>query len=45
VVTQYEEGRTIARAVKKTGSDDLERQKVREALDPSVARLVADAEQ
>ena len=43
VITQYEEGRTIARAVKKTGSDHLERQKVREAIDPSVARLVAEA--
>ncbi|QNE16839.1 DNA topoisomerase IB [Kribbella qitaiheensis] len=42
VIAQYEEGRTIARAIKKVGSDELERQKVREKLDPSVARLVAE---
>ncbi|WP_132292110.1 DNA topoisomerase IB [Kribbella sp. VKM Ac-2568] len=41
VITQYEKGRTVARAISKTGSDDLERQEVREAIDPSVARLVA----
>lgn len=44
VITQYEEGRTIARAIKRTGSDDLERHEVREELDPSVARLVADSD-
>ncbi|MGW6277029.1 DNA topoisomerase IB [Kribbella sp. NPDC055071] len=42
VISQYEEGRTIARAIKQTGSDDLDTQAVREKLEPSVARLLKD---
>jgi len=44
VIEQYENGRTIARTVSRTGSDDLERKEVREAIDPSVARLIARKE-
>jgi DNA topoisomerase IB len=41
VVTQYEQGRTVAAAVRKRG-DDLDDQKTRLALERSVARLLAD---
>ena len=39
VVTQYEEGRTIAAAVNRHG-DDLNDEDTREALERSVARLL-----
>jgi DNA topoisomerase-1 len=42
VIEQYEHGRTIARAIQRTGWDELESQEVREELEPSVARLVSD---
>jgi DNA topoisomerase I len=42
VITQYENGRTISRAIARTGSDELESQQVREKLEPSVARLITD---
>jgi DNA topoisomerase-1 len=41
VVTQYEQGRTVAAAVRKLG-DDLDDKKTRLALERSVARLLAD---
>jgi DNA topoisomerase I len=43
VVTQYEEGRTIARAVSRHG-DDLNDEDTREALERSVARLLTENE-
>ncbi|MFK4089595.1 DNA topoisomerase IB [Kribbella sp. NPDC020789] len=44
VIAQYENGRTIARAIQQTGSGDLDSQEVREQLEPSVARLLAEKE-
>ena len=41
VVTQYEDGRTIERAVRRHG-DDLNDEDTREALERSVARLLAE---
>jgi DNA topoisomerase IB len=41
VLTQYEQGRTVAAAVQKRG-DDLDDKKTRLALERSVARLLAD---
>jgi DNA topoisomerase IB len=41
VITQYEEGRTIARAISLAGSDNLNRTGVRERLERSVARLLS----
>ncbi|WP_020390806.1 DNA topoisomerase IB [Kribbella catacumbae] len=40
VITQYEEGRTIARAISRAGSDNLNRTTIREKLERSVARLL-----
>ncbi|TDO34686.1 DNA topoisomerase IB [Kribbella sp. VKM Ac-2527] len=40
VITQFEQGRTIAPAISRTGSDDLGSEKVRERLERSVARLL-----
>lgn len=41
VITQYENGRTISRAISRVGSSDLSRPVVREKLERSVARLIA----
>ncbi len=40
VITQFEQGRTIAPAISRTGSDDLGSEQVRERLERSVARLL-----
>jgi DNA topoisomerase IB len=45
VITQYENGRTIARAISRTGSDDLGETDVRETLESSVGRLLADSDE
>ncbi|MDX6248654.1 MAG: topoisomerase [Kribbellaceae bacterium] len=45
VITEYEQGHTIARAISRTGSDDLGDTEVRETLERSVARLVADSDE
>jgi DNA topoisomerase-1 len=42
VVDQYERGRTIERAIRRIGSDDVGRPEVREALERSVVRMLAD---
>jgi DNA topoisomerase IB len=44
VITQYENGRTIARAISGIGSDDLGETGVRETLERSVCRLVAESD-
>ena len=42
VIEQFERGRTIERAVRRIGSDDLGRPEVRAALERSVVRLLTD---
>jgi DNA topoisomerase-1 len=42
VIEQFERGRTIERAVRRIGSDDLGRSEVRAALERSVVRLLTD---
>jgi DNA topoisomerase I len=43
VIDQFERGRTIERAIRRAGSDDLGRPDVRAALERSVVRLLSDA--
>jgi DNA topoisomerase-1 len=43
VVDQYERGRTIERAIRRIGSDDVGRPEVRVALERSVVRMLADS--
>jgi DNA topoisomerase-1 len=45
VITEYEEGNTIAPAIDRVGSDDLGETEVREKLERSVVRIVADSDE
>jgi DNA topoisomerase IB len=43
VIDQFERGRTIERAIRRAGSDDLGRPDVRATLERSVVRLLSGA--